>query len=58
MKKNPYQQVKVLKTLAVLSCNRNANQRQDVSSEEALEGIKIEATMVGADAVVNICQKN
>lgn len=37
---NPYPQAKVLKTVTGLSCNRNANQRQDVSHDEALEGIK------------------
>ncbi|MBY4951218.1 hypothetical protein [Pantoea sp. DY-17] len=56
---NPYPQARVLQTVTGLSCNRNANQRQDVSRDEALEGIKIKATMIGADAVVNnICQKN
>lgn len=56
---NPYPQAKVLKTVTGLSCNRNAYQRQDVSRDEALEGVKIQAALVGADAVVNnICQKN
>lgn len=56
---NPYPNAKVMKTVTGLSCNRNANQRQDVSREEALEGVKIQAALLGADAVVNnICQKN
>lgn len=56
---NPYPNAKVLKTVSGLSCNRNNYQRQDVSHSEALEGIKIQAAMVNADAVVNnFCQKN
>ena len=42
-----------------LSCNRNAGQRQDVSDDEALQGIRLNAVKMGADAVVNtFCQKN
>ncbi|MCE0826587.1 hypothetical protein LVQ78_11155 [Buttiauxella sp. A2-C2_NF] len=56
---NPYPTAKVIKTVTGLSCNRNGNQQQDVSQSEALEGIKIQAAMVNADAVVNnLCQKN
>lgn len=56
---NPYPTAKVIKTVSGLSCNRNKYQEQDVSQSEALEGVKIQAAMVDADAVVNnICQKN
>lgn len=42
-----------------LSCNRNKYQAQDVSYDEALQGVKLKAVMLGADAVVNtFCQKN
>lgn len=42
-----------------LSCNRNKYQAQDVSYDEALQGVKLKAVMLGADAVINtFCQKN
>ena len=42
-----------------LSCNRNKYQAQDVSYDEALQGIKLKAVMLDADAVINtFCQKN
>ena len=49
----------VLGTVSGLSCNRNKYQTQDISDREALEGVKIKAAMLDADAVMNtICQKN
>jgi hypothetical protein len=42
-----------------LSCNRNKYQAQDVTYDEAMQGIRIRATLLDADAVVNVfCQKN
>lgn len=41
---------KVIGTVSGLSCNRNKYQRQDVSDEEALEGIRIRAVQLNADA--------
>ena len=42
-----------------LSCNRNKYQAQDVTYDEAMQGIKIKAVLLDADAVVNVfCQKN
>lgn len=47
----------VLDTVSGLSCHRNAYQDEDITREEALEGVKIEAATIGADAVVSIsCQ--
>lgn len=49
----------VLGTVSGLSCNRNKYQAQDVSDREALEGIKMKAALMEADAVINtLCQKN
>ena len=42
-----------------LSCNRNKYQAQDVTYDEAMQGIKIKAALLDADAVINVfCQKN
>jgi uncharacterized protein YbjQ (UPF0145 family) len=42
-----------------LSCNRNKYQAQDVTYEEAMQGVKIKAVLLDADAVINVfCQKN
>ncbi|GKW25999.1 hypothetical protein PEC311524_35930 [Pectobacterium carotovorum subsp. carotovorum] len=58
-KNNPFPNATVIKTVDGLSCNRNKYQAQDISESEALEGVKIKAAMVNANAVVNtICQKN
>lgn len=49
----------VLATVSGLSCNRNAQQVQDISDEEAIQGIKIKAAALEANAVINLfCQKN
>ena len=50
---------KVIGTVSGLSCNRNKYQKQDISDDEALQGIRIKAVQLNADAVINIfCQKN
>jgi uncharacterized protein YbjQ (UPF0145 family) len=50
---------RVIGTVSGLSCNRNKYQAQDISNEEALQGVRIEAAQLGADAVINtFCQKN
>jgi len=50
---------KVIGTVSGLSCNRNKYQKQDISDEEALGGIRIRAVQLGADAVINTyCQTN
>ena len=50
---------KILGTVSGLSCNRNKYQQQDISDEEALEGIRIKAVQLNADAVINtFCQTN
>ena len=55
----PNKQYVVLGTVTGLSCNRNKYQAQDVSDAEALQGVKINAVLLGADAVINtFCQKN
>jgi uncharacterized protein YbjQ (UPF0145 family) len=42
-----------------LSCNRNKYQVQNISDAEALQGIRINAARLGADAVINtFCQTN
>ncbi|MGM3172510.1 hypothetical protein [Dickeya lacustris] len=59
-KNNPLSpNAKTIKAVDGLSCNRNKYQAPDISESEALEGVKIKAAMLNADAVVNtICQKN
>jgi uncharacterized protein YbjQ (UPF0145 family) len=42
-----------------LSCHRNAHISQQLTSDEAIQGLKIRAAQLGADAVINmVCQKN
>jgi hypothetical protein len=49
----------VLGTVSGLSCNRNKYQAQDITYDEALQGVKIKAVLMNADAVINtFCQKN
>ena len=49
----------VIGTVDGLSCNRNAYQKQDISDEEAMQGIRIKAVNLNADAVINVyCQTN
>lgn len=55
----PEQSFLVLGEVSGLSCNRNKYQAQDISESEAIEGLKIKATILGGDAVINtLCQKN
>lgn len=55
----PEKKFLVLGTVTGLSCNRNKYQAQDVSESEALQGVKINAVLLGADGVINtFCQKN
>lgn len=55
----PDRAYEVIGPVTGLSCNRNKYQAQDVSDSEALQGVKINAAQVGADAVINtFCQKN
>lgn len=54
--KRPYT---VVEQVDGLSCNRNKYQAQDVTYDEAMQGIKVKAVLLDADAVVNVfCQKN
>jgi hypothetical protein len=49
----------VIGEVSGLSCNRNKYQAQDISNDEALQGVKINAIKLGADAVINtFCQTN
>lgn len=42
-----------------LSCHRNAYKSQMLTSDEAIEGVKLRAALLGANAVANmVCQKN
>jgi hypothetical protein len=55
----PIQSYEVLGTVTGLSCNRNKYQAPNISDEEALQGLKINAVILGADAVINsLCQTN
>lgn len=55
----PDRSYEVLGTVTGLSCNRNKYQAQDISESEALQGVKINAANLGADAVINtLCQTN
>ena len=52
----PYE---VISSVSGLSCNRNKYQKQAISDEEALQGIRIKAAKLNADAVINtFCQTN
>lgn len=52
----PYE---IIAPVTGLSCNRNKYQAQDISEAEAIEGVKINAVHLGADAVINtFCQTN
>ena len=49
----------ILDTVTGLSCHRNAYHGTTISDQEALEGIRIRAVQLGADAVINLfCQRN
>jgi len=48
-----------LGTVSGLSCNRNKFQAPNISHDEALEGVRIQAAQRGANAVMNlVCQTN
>jgi len=50
---------KVLGTVKGLSCHRNAYQKQLLTEDEALEGVRLKAALLDADAVINTaCQVN
>lgn len=50
---------KILGTVKGLSCHRYAYQKQLPSEDEAIEGVRLEAALLGADAVINTaCQVN
>jgi len=50
---------KILGTVKGLSCHRNAYQKQLLTEDEAIEGVRLEAAILGADAVINTaCQVN
>jgi len=41
-----------------ISCHRNAYQSRVLTSDEAMEGVKLQAAQLDADAVINVaCQK-
>jgi hypothetical protein len=49
----------VLGPVKGLSCNRNAYQVQLLTEDEAVEGVKLKAALLEADAVANlVCQRN
>jgi len=50
---------KILGTVKGLSCHRNAYQQQLLTEDEAIEGVRLEAALLEADAVINMaCQVN
>lgn len=58
-KQAPDKSYSELGTVTGLSCNRNKYQAQDISEREALEGVKINAALKKADAVIyTLCQTN
>jgi uncharacterized protein YbjQ (UPF0145 family) len=49
----------ILGAVKGLSCHRNAYQRQQLTEAEAIDGVKLRAASLDADAVVNVaCQVN
>lgn len=49
----------ILGAVKGISCHRNAYQRQQLTEAEAIEGVKLRAASLDADAVVNVvCQDN
>lgn len=58
-KSAPDRAYEIIAPVTGLSCNRNKYQAQDISEAEAIEGVKINAVYLGADAVINtFCQTN
>ncbi len=50
---------KILGTVKGLSCQRTVNSTQLITEDEAIDGIRLEAALLGADAVINtVCQIN
>lgn len=55
----PDRNFQIIGAVTGLSCNRNKFQEQDISDAEALQGVRIDAALMGADAVINtFCQTN
>jgi uncharacterized protein YbjQ (UPF0145 family) len=55
----PKESYESLGTVSGLSCNRNKYQAPNVSNDEAMQGLLIQAAQRGANAVVNtLCQTN
>jgi len=49
----------ILRPVQGISCHRNAYQQQLVTENEAIEGVRIKAALLDADAVMNVsCQTN
>ncbi len=49
----------MLGTVEGLSCHRDRYSTYDIGYEEAMEGVRLQAATLEADAVVNVvCQKN
>jgi len=49
----------ILDTAKGLSCHRNAYQTQLLTEDEAIQGVKLRAALLNADAVINTyCQRN
>lgn len=48
----------ILRIVKGISCNRNAYQARLLSSEEAMEGVKLQAAQLQADAVINVACQN
>lgn len=58
-KGEPERDYQIIRPVSGLSCNRNKYQAQDISDAEALQGVKINAVRLRADAVINtFCQTN
>jgi len=58
-KSPPDRNYEIIGTVKGLSCNRNKYEAQDITENEALQGVKINAAQLGADAVINtFCQTN
>lgn len=49
----------IVRSVKGLACHRNAYQEQLLTEEEAIEGVKLKAALLDADAVANLaCQRN
>jgi hypothetical protein len=55
----PSRPFKILGTVKGISCHRNAYQKHGLSSDEAINGVRLQAAEYKADAVINmVCQEN